>query len=428
MIDKKTINKQVNELFSKYNDLHPILICIGGSNAYGLNTEHSDVDVRGIYVCGRDRIMSEINFNGGDNYIKQISDDTNDFTFYEVSRFLELVSSNNPNILELLNTPDEFILYKHKVFDLILEHKEKFITKMAGKSFNGYAYAQISKARGVNKMITNEKELVKKKDILDFCYAIDGNKTISLKKWLDDNEYEQLFCGLAKINHGNIQKADKKDNEGFVGGLYALYYDNIAHLCFSKYESEEDKEHDKKLLKSRGKPVGYGFKGIVNDKDIESTNKIRVSNIPKELVNDTYKLNILFNENGYSTHRKDYKKYQNWINNRNPDRYKDNVSKGYKGFDMKNALHCIRLLIMGEEILEGKGINVYRKDDREYLLSIRNGKFDYDTLLEEADIRMGRIKKLYENCDLPEKVDKKLLEDIILRVRNNFYISQQRKN
>ncbi len=423
MLDKKEINTQVEELFSEYNDIHPILICISGSHAYGLNTEKSDVDVRGVYICGNDRIMSEINFNGGDKYLKQISDSKNDFTFYEVSRFLELVESNNPNILELLNTPDEFILYKHPVFDLILDKKDKFISKKAGYAFNGYASTQISKARGANKMITNEKELIKKKDMLDFCYAIDQNKTMSLKKWLKGNKYEQLFCGLAKIDHGNIQKVNTEDNEGFVGGLYALYYDHTAHACFSKYESEENKEKNKKLLKEQGKPVGYGFKGIVNDKDTEGTNEIRVSNIPKEIVNDSYELNILFNTNGWSSHRKDYKKYKNWVKNRNPERYKDNVSKGYKGFDHKNALHCIRLLMMGEEILEGKGINVYRKDDREYLLSIRNGEVDYDSLLDSADARMQRIKNLYDNCNLPDEVDVSILNEILLEIRTQFYSS-----
>jgi len=39
----------------------------------------------------------------------------------------------------------------------------------------------------------------------------------------------------------------------------------------------------------------------------------------------------------------------------------------------KHAMHLIRLLITGTEVLEGKGINTYREKEREFLLDIRKG-------------------------------------------------------
>lgn len=420
MINKEEILKDVYKLFSKYEDVYPLFICVSGSHMYGLNTEKSDIDARGVFICGHDRLLSEINFNSNDKYIKQINDDNNDFTFYEISRFLDLVESNNPNILELLNVPDEFILYKHPVFESVLKYKNEFITKKCGNAFNGYASTQIAKARGQNKMITNEEQFVSEKDLLDFCYAVDKHKTISLKEWLEINKYEQIFCGLSKVNHGNIQKKNKEDSN-IDGGLYALYYDHISHCCFSKYETEENKKHNKNIRLENNQPLGYGFKGIVNNDDVNGTKEIRVSNIPKEIVDDFYKLNIIFNSNGYHTYLKDYKKYNNWVENRNPDRYKENTDSGYKGFDHKNASHCMRLLTMAEEILDGKGINVYRKDDREYLLSIRNGDVDYDSLLDIAEKKMKLIDELYLKCVLPEKVDKELLNNLLKEVRSKFY-------
>jgi hypothetical protein len=43
--------------------------------------------------------------------------------------FLELCGTNNPNILELLNTPSDCIIYKNDIFD-ILEHRDDFLTKI----------------------------------------------------------------------------------------------------------------------------------------------------------------------------------------------------------------------------------------------------------------------------------------------------------
>lgn len=42
-----------------------------------------------------------------------VNNETNDMVFYEFGRFMELLSLNNPNILELLNTPETVIIYKH---------------------------------------------------------------------------------------------------------------------------------------------------------------------------------------------------------------------------------------------------------------------------------------------------------------------------
>lgn len=437
-----------------------IFEAVAGSVAYGLNTENSDVDIRGVYIspnsdlfsmkymddvkpsmtCGdlleeaehneavqefireNDSILNELlKYAYAMSSDWQVNDKTNDTVYYELGKFLKLVESNNPNILELLNMPEQFVQYKHPIWDVILKNKDKFLTKRAGHAFNGYANSQIAKARGQNKMITNEQELVKKKDMLDFCHVILRGKTKPLKRWLEDSNREQIFCGLAKIDHGNIQKVDTKDNTGLVGGLYALYYDQVAHNCFSKYVDDEYRKDFKEARKKNEEPVGYGFKGIVNEDDAENTNEIRVSNIPKEIAEGSYVTNLVFNANGYASHRKDYKKYQNWLENRNEERYKSNVKNGYKGFDLKNAMHCMRLLIMGEEILDGKGINVYRENDREYLLSIRRGEVDYETLLEGVDERMGRIKELYNFSDLPDKIDRVLLNDILIEMRTKFY-------
>ena len=61
----------------------------------------------------------------GNKYKEQINDDTNDTVIYEVRRFLELVGTNNPTVLELLNTPEDCVIYKDPIFDIILENKEK---------------------------------------------------------------------------------------------------------------------------------------------------------------------------------------------------------------------------------------------------------------------------------------------------------------
>jgi uncharacterized protein len=218
-----------------------LLEAIGGSHAYGTNVKTSDTDIRGVYIAEVDDFLCG-------NYPEQINDDKNDIVFYELSRFLYLIKTNNPNILELLNVPKDCIIFKHSLFDMILEHKDEFITKVCGKSFAGYGIAQIKKAKGLDKKQNWEKDKVTRKDVLDFVYVIEGEKSIPLKEWMADTELEVKFFGVVKIPNAR--------------DMYSLYYDWDAHKCFSNNISDEDKEKYKSILKELGKPFGLGYKGL----------------------------------------------------------------------------------------------------------------------------------------------------------------------
>ena len=109
---------------------------IVGSRAYGTNISTSDTDIKGVYILPIDNIL-------GNNYIEQVNDDKNDIVYYEIRRFLELLQSNNPTLLELLSLPDDCILYKHPIFDEILNNKDKFITKGCKNSFGGMSVQKI---------------------------------------------------------------------------------------------------------------------------------------------------------------------------------------------------------------------------------------------------------------------------------------------
>lgn len=79
----------------------------------------------------------------------------------------------------------------------------------------------------------------------------------------------------------------------------------------------------------------------------------------------------------------------------------------------KHAMHLIRLLIMGTEILKGKGVNTYKKKDKDFLLKIRNGDYvteknghkDYSLVFEIVDVYEKNFKYAAENTSLPDQPD-----------------------
>ena len=83
-------------------------------------------------------------------------------------------------------------------------------------------------------------------------------------------------------------------------------------------------------------------------------------------------------------------------------------------------MHCIRLLTMMREIATGLGVRV-RREDREYLLSIRRGEVDLETLISIAENELQCLDELYQNSGLPNKVDPQLVNELLIKIRREFY-------
>jgi hypothetical protein len=111
--------------------------------------------------------------------------------------------------------------------------------------------------------------------------------------------------------------------------------------------------------------------------------------------------------------------YQEWLENRNEQRWIDVKSHGQK-IDGKNMMHCRRLLEMAREIGEGKGINV-RRDNKEYLISIRKGEIELESLISQAEIDILEIDPIFKNSNLPDSVDPKLVHSLLVKIRTEFY-------
>lgn len=337
---------------------------ISGSHAYGLNTPQSDVDTRGIFLLKNENLLTL------NNYVDQVSDDTNDTIFYELNRYAELLHTNNPNIIELLYIPKDKIIEKSPVFDNFIKHRDEFLSKLCKNTFGGYAISQIKKARGLNKKIVNPVDKEKKTPI-DFSYLTFKGGSINLRKWLkgqkDVNMQNQSNYGLQKINN-------MKD-------VYNLYY-------------RED---------------GI-YAGIIN-KD-ETSNTVRLSSIPK----GEKPIGVLyFNLDGYSMYCKKYKEYWDWVDKRNEHRYNSNINNAHN-YDGKNLSHCVRLL--DSAIYIGKyGTLKIEPENKELLFSIKYGKLPYDDIMKMVEDKKQEMDEVFDSSDLPERVDINKINELILEIR-----------
>jgi len=337
-----------------------ILECISGSKAYGLDTPNSDTDIKGVFILPKAEYY-------GLNYIPQVNNQTNDIVFYEFGRFMELLSLNNPNILELLNTPENSIIYKHPYLTEI--KSELILSKLCSNTFGKFALSQIKKAKGLKKKIVNPvaKE---RKSVLSFCFVNYEQGSIPLLTYLKIKDLKQENFGLVNIP--------------FMKDLYGVYY------------SENNL-----------------FSGIIKRMD---SNDVCLSSIPKGTKQEAI---LYFNRDGYSNYCKEYREYWDWVDKRNDERYENTQSHG-KNYDAKNMMHVFRLLEMAAEIGKEKKVNVIRPN-RDFLLQVKSGKFEYDELLKMAEERQSEMEDAFKDSTLPEIPDLAMINDLTYRLRDKFY-------
>lgn len=336
-----------------------VLEVISGSRAYGTDTPESDTDLKGVFVQPLDGLF-------GFERMGQVNDESNDVAFYEVGRFAELLAKNNPNLLEMLFTPADCVVFRHPLMDLFTP--EMVLSKLCCEAFAGYAMTQIRKARGLNKKIVNPQP-DERKAVLDFCFVLEGQGSVPLRAWLVQHGLRQHDCGLTAVPHAR--------------DTYALYHGSAGE-----------------------------YAGIVH----ADSHDVRLSSVPRGAEPRAW---MLFNKDGYKKHCKDWREYQEWVAERNEARFAGTLSHG-QGYDAKNLMHTFRLLDCAEEIALHRRLTV-RTLNRDWLLRVKAGAFGYDELLALAEERLARIHALYETSALPMVPDRAAIERTVVSIRHRWY-------
>lgn len=387
---------------------------IRGSHLYGLATKDSDVDTFGVWVCPSGWLLGS-----GKDYIPDVKSEGNDDSWYDIGKYIHLLEESNPDAIISLYTPSDKILHFDPVLQPLWDIRDQILSKACFKSFSGYAHDQLMKARGKNKKISiNPEEVRVRKTPLDFCYVIrpDGGGSVVLSDWLRERGLKQEHCGVCHIQPGK--------------GLYYLYYNwgedkesKVEDYMRLKYPKEVPwltgwyyKRELENLKKAAGTAITY--RGIISKKEEEGT-QIRLTSIPKEAQAKGPLCIFQYNQDAFEQHCRRYKDYWAWVADRNENRWKDDAEHGYNA---KNLSHCMRLMIQGMEIAQGKGLILDRTGiDADLLMDIKQHKMTYDEIMKICEEKKAEMEKAFETStirDLPP-IDK--LEELLVEIRRKHY-------
>jgi predicted nucleotidyltransferase len=115
--------------------------CQVGSKAFGLSTDDSDDDYRGIFLPPAERhwsmfkIPEQIESNDGQD----------DEVYWELEKFLRLALKANPNILETLWTP--IVIQADPLAIELRELRKAFLSKHIYKTYSGYVLSQFRRMK-----------------------------------------------------------------------------------------------------------------------------------------------------------------------------------------------------------------------------------------------------------------------------------------
>lgn len=132
-----------------------------GSQAYGVSTDDSDLDVYGFCIPPKDLVFPHLagEIPGFGRQIQRFEvwqehhvRDPNkeveyDFAIYSIVKYFQLCMENNPNMLDSIHTPRNCVIHSTPIAEHVREHRKLFLHKGCYHKMRGYAYAQMSKIR-----------------------------------------------------------------------------------------------------------------------------------------------------------------------------------------------------------------------------------------------------------------------------------------
>lgn len=132
---RKEVDSELSEVVE---DLSQFVIyrCQVGSKAYGLATDESDDDIRGIYLPPARLQWSLYQLPEQ----LESADSEKDEVYWELEKFLRLALKANPNVLETLWTP--MVLDANDVANELRSIRTAFLSKHLYKTYSGYVLSQ----------------------------------------------------------------------------------------------------------------------------------------------------------------------------------------------------------------------------------------------------------------------------------------------
>lgn len=261
--------------------MNVIVKMIHGSHLYGLNTEDSDIDYKGVFLPALKDIVQlnpthEVRHSTGSDTEKNTSDDI-DTDFYSLQKFLKMACDGETIAIDMLFAPDEMILESSQIWEDVRNNRHRLLTKNM-KAFLGYCKRQAAKYGVCGSRLDAIEQTLKflRKKESQFVCRLDD--TISTEIGIEDlaasyPDYIKIMNGFYKGN----KFVDKKMLE--VCGAKYDFSCKISYVIESlqkKYDAYGERAKQAKENKGiNWKAVSHAMRAGLQLKEIYETGDLR---------------------------------------------------------------------------------------------------------------------------------------------------------
>lgn len=214
-----------------------------GSHLYGVATENSDEDYKGVFLPNKQYLLGLQKVEEvADNVVSKVNGkntkDAIDRTYVEIRNFIQQCSNGNPNFIEILFANKDNIVYIDEFGEKLIQNRQLFISKQIANRFFGFI---ISCERKMDTSYVNLNNLLNAlKYLLNLDISID--KTDSLPKLEQYAEFVDIF---------------KPDKYAYRIGAYSI---NKNCTINNAIKTLSDIVSTSTQRKENVKAIGYDFK------------------------------------------------------------------------------------------------------------------------------------------------------------------------
>lgn len=288
---------------------------------------------------------------------------------FDVSKFVRLCAAANPNALEILFADERDWVLETAAWRSLHRERHRFLTQKVQQTFHGYAIAQLRRIKTHRSWLLHPPTT--KPSRRDFGLPVAAG-TLSRD---DQDRIEQSLAEKLRsygVDSLDMPKATRIAVQERLGGFY------------------------REVLAASDAELGERMRAVA----------AHGLQLPPDVVA------ALNAEKKYRAAMKHWDAYQAWKTHRNPARAE---LEHHHGYDTKHAMHLVRLMRMGLEVLETGDLRV-RRDDADELSAIRDGAMSFDELLAVATGLQTSMEKAAATTSLPEDVDREGVDALVERI------------
>lgn len=338
-----------------------VLLVVHGSRAYGTARPDSDLDLRGVAVAPR-RYR-----DGFLHRFEQAATDPHqgpaDVVVFDIRKFLQLCADGNPAMLEVLWVDPADRLVVTPAGQRLLDQRERLLSRKVLHTYKGYALAQLRRIETHRKWLLQPPPHPPTRA----AFGLPDRPVAPADQVAAAEAAVRKKVDSWEIDFGRLDDAEKLHVQDQI----------VRHLA--ELQIGHDDRH-----RAAGRLLGY----------------------------DDNFLDLLDRERKYTAAKRHHQAYQAWREHRNRARAD---LEGRHGYDTKHALHLVRLLRMGKEILT-EGVVRVRRPDAAELLAVRDGAWTYDQLMAWAEAQAAELDVLAARSTLPKSPDLEAIDELCREV------------